>query len=187
MNYNFLANHEDKIRIFDFIFESTDLQVFDLSSEYSQEVWRYRNIAEIISRFDLENGGQFAVTLLLWSPSFGGKVVFRKINLNPASCEGHTFRYATSGLGLIQLYLGGCQKNSLHHSTIGHFNERGALGRADSDKELTEVKSWNWKVIVSTSGRLRRHIHKIAVRKFDGIDVLPGADILSKSGVELRY
>ncbi|GAA4025455.1 hypothetical protein GCM10022409_06770 [Hymenobacter glaciei] len=187
MNYNFLATGTDKTQIFEFIFENTDVQVFDLSSEYSQKVCRYKSTAEIAAKFDLENGGQFAVTLQLWSPRFGGEAAFRKINLRPKYCEGHTFRYATSGWGLIQLYLGGCQKNNLHHSHIGHFNEKGALGRVDDDKELAEVKRWNWKEIASTSGRLRRQIGKMAVGKFDGMDVLPGADALSKSGIELRY
>ncbi|GAB3635722.1 hypothetical protein GCM10027422_13120 [Hymenobacter arcticus] len=187
MNYNFLANAVDKMQVFEFIFENTDLQVFDLGSEPSQEIYRYKSTAEIASKFDLENGGQFAVTLQLWSPRFGGEVVFRKINLNPDYCNGHTFRYATVGWGLIHLYLGGHQKNCFHHSNIGHFNERGALVRADDDKELSEVKRWNWKEIVSISGRLRRQIHKVAVGNFNGMDVMPGADVLSKTGVELRY
>ncbi|MBO2011434.1 hypothetical protein [Hymenobacter negativus] len=187
MNYNFLATGIDKIQVFEFIFEHTDLQVFDLSSEFGQEACWYKKASEIAAKFDLENGGQFAITLQLWSPRFGGAVAFRRINLNPERCGGHTFRYATGGWGLIQLYLGGCQRNNLHHSNIGHFNERGALGRADDDKELAEVKRWNWKEIVSTPGRLRRQISKMAVRKFDGMDVLPGADALSKSGVALRY
>ena len=187
MNYNFLASYDDKICIFDFLFENTDLQIFDLSSEYSQKVCQYRSTAEIISKFDLENGGQFAVTLQLWSPRCGGEVVFRKINLNPNYCEGHTFRYATSGWGLIQLYLGGYQKNSLYHSHIGHFNERGALGRADNDEVLVDVRRWNWKEVASASGRLKRQIHKMSVGKFNSVDVLPGADILGKAGVKFRY
>lgn len=187
MNYNFLATEIDKIQVFNFIFEQTDLQVFDLSSEFSQKVCQYKSTSEVVAKFDLENGGQFAVTLQLWSPRFGGEVIFRKVNLNPERCEGHTFRYATGGWGLIQLYLGGCQRNSLYHSNIGHFNEKGALARVDDDTTLAEVKRWNWKEIVSMSGRLRRQITKMAVGKFDGIDVLPGADSLRKSGVELRY
>ncbi|GAA4357530.1 hypothetical protein GCM10023185_22320 [Hymenobacter saemangeumensis] len=187
MNYNFLATGVDKTQVFELIFEHTDLQVFDLSSAFGQEVRQYKSTDEIAAKFDLENGGQFAISLRLWSPRFGGEVFFRKINLNPKHCEGHTFRYATSGWGLIQLHLGGYQHGSLHHSNIGHFNERGAIGRADDDKELAEVKRWNWKEIVSTSGRLRRQISKMAVRKFEGIDMLPGAEALKKTGVELRY
>lgn len=187
MNYNFLATTADKIQALEFIFENTDLQVFDSYSKYSQKICQYKSPHEIESKFDLENGGQYATTLQLWSPRFGEKVSFRKINLNPEDCEGHTFRYATDGWGLIQLHLGGYGKDCLYHSNICHFNKRGALGRADNNKTLFEVKSWNCKEIVSTSGQLKRQIHKLTVGKFDGIDVLPGADALSKTGVELRY
>ena len=147
MNYNFLATKSDKMNVLNYLFENTDLQVFDSYSEYGQEICQYRSTTEIATKFDLENGGQFAVIFQLWSPRFGGEVMFRRIELKPRYCNGHTFRYATGGWGLIQLCLGGCQKNSLHHSNIGHFNERGALGRVDDDKELAEVKRWNWKEI----------------------------------------
>ncbi|MFD1468392.1 hypothetical protein ACFQ48_09160 [Hymenobacter caeli] len=187
MTYNFLAAKLDKMNVLNHIFENTDLQLFDSYSEYGQEICRYRSASEIATKFDLENGGQFAITLQMWSPRFGVEIAFSRIKLNPKYCDGHTFRYSTSGWGLIQLYLGGCQKNCLHHSHIGHFNERGAMGRVDNDSELAEVKRWNWKQIASTSGRLRRQISKMSVRKFDGLDALPGADALSKGGVELRY
>ena len=90
MNYNFFANRADKIRVLSFIFEDTDLQVFDNYSEYGQEICQYRSVDEIAAKFDLENGGQFAATFQMWSPCFGGEVVFRKINLKPRYCNGHT-------------------------------------------------------------------------------------------------
>jgi hypothetical protein len=187
MKYNFLANREDKIRIFDFIFTNTDLQIFDSYSNYSQKVCRYRNIDSIASKFDLENGGQFALTFQLWSPRFGKEIQFRKIELNPHYCNGHTYRYATNGLGLIQLYLGGCQGNCLFHSHIGHFNEKGALSRAEDEVEKEKVRWWNWKEITLTSGQLKRGIRKTSVDKRDGMDVLLGVKALAESGVSLQY
>lgn len=38
MNYDFFANSTDKIQLLEFIFAETDLQVFDLASEFSQEI-----------------------------------------------------------------------------------------------------------------------------------------------------
>ena len=186
MNYNFFATSADKIRVLNHIFENTDLQVFDSYSEHSQEICQYISTDEIAAKFDLENGGQFATAFQMWSPRFGGKAVFRKINLKPRYCNGHTYRYSTDGWGLIQLYLGGYQNNTLFYSHIGHFNERGAFGRADSDKELIEVKRWNWKEIAAISRSLKYQIHKMAVDKIGSSSVLPGADALSKSGVEFN-
>ena len=127
MTYDFFADKGDKLEILDFIFKNTDLQVYDLSSPYDQEICNYKTINEISTKFDLDNGDKFAVTLQLWTPRHKGKPIFRKIDLDPKRCNGHTFRYSTDGWGLIQLYFGGLKNNTLHQSHIGHFNEKGAL------------------------------------------------------------
>ena len=65
MNYNFFADKEDKLEILDFIFNDTDLQVFDLSSPYGQEICEYNTVDEISSKFNLDNGNKFANTFQL--------------------------------------------------------------------------------------------------------------------------
>jgi hypothetical protein len=126
MNYNFFADKEDKIKVLEFIFNETDLKIFDSYSAYEQKICEYKNVQEITSKFDLANGGEFAVTFLLWSPRHKGKVLFRKIELNP-KYSSYSFRYATNGWGLIQLYFGGLENNQLRQSHIGHFTEKRAL------------------------------------------------------------
>lgn len=184
MNYNFLADKADKIQVLNFIFENTDLQIFDSYSKHGQKICQYRNADEIAARFDLESGGQSAVTFQMWGPHFGGGVSFRKINLNPQYCNGHTFRYSTDGWGMIQLYLGGCQNNILSYSHIGHFSEKGALGWEDIGTEKGRVNGWNWKEITATSRRLKYQIHKMAVGKTGSVSILPGANELRENGVE---
>ncbi|SFQ74298.1 hypothetical protein [Hymenobacter arizonensis] len=183
MNYNFLANRADIIWVLNFIFENTDLQVFDCYSELGQEVCQYISADEIAAKFDLESGGQSAVTFQMWSPRFGGAVAFRKIKLNPESCNGHTHRYSTDAWGMIQLYLGGCQNNILSNSSIGHFSEKGALAWEDIRIEKGKVNCWNWEEIAAASRSLKYHIHKIAVGKIGSSSILPGANELSKTGI----
>lgn len=184
MNYNFFANGVDKIQLLDFIFSETDIQVFDLYSEFDKEVSQYGISTEVTEKFDLENGRQSSVTFQLWSPRFGGEVGFRRIELNPKSCNGHTCRYRTEGWGLIQLYLGGRNQNRLYHSNIGHFEEKGASKWKEVEKEKGAIDQWNWKEIKSTSGKLRRQVQKMAVEKIGGYGVMRGASELKKSGVE---
>ncbi len=99
MTYDFFADESDKIDFLNYIFNETDLQIYDLSSEFDEEICRYKNIEEIITKFDLKNGEKFSMTFQLWSPRFKGNVDFRKVELNPKYCKGHTFRYATEGWG----------------------------------------------------------------------------------------
>jgi len=187
MTYDFFADKADKLQILEYIFSETDLQVYDLGSQYGQEICNYKNVDDISSKFDLVNGDKFAVTFQLWTPRHKGQPIFRKIDLDPKRCNGHTFRYSTDGWGLIQLYFGGLKNNELNQSHIGHFNEAGALKNEGVNKFNGNVSSWDWTEIQTTSRKLKHQIHnKLAKRKIGSFGVLPGADRLEKEGVKFR-
>lgn len=185
MNYNFFADEIDKIQILEYIFSETDLEIYDCYSIYDQEVCKYNNPQEIIQKFDLVNGDKFALTFNLWSPRHEGKLIFRRIELD-AKRSKHSFRYALNGWGLIQLYFGGVKNNELSYSHIGHFSEKGAVGRNLSGSVNGNVNTWNWKEIETTSRCLKYQIHnKLAIRKIGSFGVLKGADRLEKEGIKL--
>lgn len=187
MTYDFFADKADKLQILEYIFSETDLQVYDLSSLYGQEICNYKRVNEISEKFDLTNGDKFAVTFQLWSPRHKGQPVFRKIDLDPKRCDGHTFRYSTDGCGLIQLYFGGIKGNELNRSHIGHLNKAGALKNEGINKFNGPANLWDWTEIQKTSRKLKYQIHnKLAIRKIDHFGVLAGADILEKQGIKFR-
>lgn len=187
MNYNFFADKADKLQILEYIFSETDLQVYDSYSSYGQEICNYKSVEDISTRFDLINGDKFAVAFQLWTPRHGEQPIFRKVDLDPNRCDGHTFRYSTDGWGLIQLYFGGLKNNELNQSHIGHFNEAGALKNEASNKFNGKVNLWDWREIQKTSRHLKYQIHnKLAIRKFGSFGVLPGADKLEREGVKFR-
>ncbi len=186
MTYDFFADKTDKIEILDFIFKDTDLQVYDLGSQYGKEICQYKTVDEITSKFDLHNGNKFAVTFQLWTPRHKGKPLFRKIDLDPKNCNGHTFRYSTDGWGLIHLYFGGLENNELNQSHIGHFNEKEALKWEGTNKVNGLVSLWDWAEIQSTSRKLKYQIHnRLATRKIGSFGVLSGADKFEKQGIKL--
>jgi hypothetical protein len=187
MTYDFFADRADKIEILDFILNETDLHVYDLGSPYGQEICQYKTVGEISSKFDLDNGGKFAVTFQLWTPRHKGKPLFRKIGLDPKHCNEHSFRYSTDGWGLIQLYFGGLKNNELNQSHIGHFNEREALKNESLTTFNGKVNDWDWAEIQATSRKLKYQIHnKLATRKNGSFGVLTGANNLVKQGIILR-
>ncbi len=79
MTYDFFATKSDKINLLDFLFKETDLRIFDLASLYGQEISEYRSTEEIVTKFDLDSGGQSSLTFQLWTQRFGGDILFRKI------------------------------------------------------------------------------------------------------------
>jgi hypothetical protein len=121
------------------------------------------------------------------SPAFRAvEARFQRIEINPNYSNGHTYRYATEGWGLIQLYFGGLEENILFHSHFGHFNEAGALKNEGVNKKNGKVNLWDWKAIEQTSRKLKYQIHsKMAIRKIGSYGVLPGAQNISKDGTKL--
>jgi hypothetical protein len=187
MTYGFFADKEDKLEVLDFIFTETDLRVYDKDSPYGLQICEYKAVDEISSKFDLVSGDKFALAFQLWSPRHEGEPRFRKVDLDPKRCNGHTFRYSTDGWGMIQLYFGGLKGNQLNLSHLGHFNEKGALKWEATNKINGPVSLWNWTEIQVTSRRIRHYIHgNMAVRKIGSLGVLHGADELEKQGVTLR-
>jgi hypothetical protein len=195
MTYDFFADVADKIEILNFILNETDLQIFDKDSVFGQEINMYRNVDEITSKFDLKNGGGFAITFQLWSPRFKAAPAFNKVELNPKYCKGHTFRYATEGWGLIQLYFGGLSQagysgltqTTLHKSHIGHFSKKGARGWEDINVTNGKASQWDWKEIEKSSRQLKYYIDKkLAVKRIGTFGILRGAELLEKEGIALN-
>ena len=186
MNYNFYADKIDKIEILEFLFKETDLRIYDLGSSYDHEICEYKSVNELTQKFDFLYGGEFSLKFQLWTPRHKGKVLFRKIDLDPKQCNGHKYRFSAEGWGLIQLYFGGQIKKELNQSHIGHFSEKGAFKWEDSNLYYGKVDKWDWKEIQRTSGMLKYKIHnKMSIRKIGTHGVLNGANILSKQGFKL--
>jgi hypothetical protein len=187
MNYDFYADKIDKLEILEYIFDETDLRVFDLGSIPGERICEYTSANEINEKFDLENGGSNSLTFQLWTSRFKAQPVFRKIELNPKNSKEPTFRYSTDGWGLIQLYFGGIKNQELNRSHIGHFNEKGALKLEGINLVNGKVSNWDWKEIEVTSRKLKYQIHnRLTVKKLGSFGILNGADKLEKQGIKLR-
>lgn len=185
MTYNFFADEEDKIAILEYILSQTDLRIYDLYSAYGEELRSYPDLESLVSTTDLKEGGQFSSCFHLWDPAFEGKVRIERITLNPRYCEGHSFRFASMGWGLIKLYFGGIENGQLNYSHIGHFNEKGALRREAEGPKMAhqKVRDWNWAAIRKCSRNLKYYIHeKLAVRKMGSKGLLPAAANLLDAG-----
>ena len=187
MRYDFYADKTDKLDVLDFVFNETDLEVFDLSSPYGENICQYKSSEELVAKFSLASEDKVAVYFQLWSPRHRGKPVFSKVSLDPRRCNGHTFRYATGGWGMIQLYFGSVKHGILSLSHIGHFSQKDAAKREGVNKAFGSINDWKWDEVQTTSKRLKQHIrNKLAVAKLGTLDILPKAAKLQEQGIELR-
>ena len=180
MQTDFYGTKEDKKLILDFIFSETNYQVFDHYSDCGKELNQYFSTDEILKKFDLENGRQYAVTLGLWNSLDGTKNIVRRIELNPQKCDGHTFRYSSVGWGIQRLYFGGIQNGYLNQSEFMGFNEKGAIEKDLINPENErEAHKLDWKLICSNQRKLKNYIEKkIGVEKHNRGMILQNANLL---------
>lgn len=173
-NVDFYALKEDLRGLMHFIYEETDLRVFESYSEPDAVLREFRTFRELSEAFEIgmdEHGHGYGVLLQLWSASVTKDVNIVRFELKQTKKRPHKFRHRISGIGLIQLYLGGQHKNLITHSHYGHWSEAGARQRAGGNADAVD-----WKTFSQLSGRIQRHIrNKIAVAKVMGRPILPAA------------
>ncbi len=182
-NVDFFAARSDQCALFDFLFAETDVRVFESYSRYSEEVREFRSAADLLNAFPLgtdEHGNGSAALLMLWSPSVMKRLEFRRINLRPEVCQGHTYRYCIDGGALMQLYLGGVHKHVLTWSHFGHQSHSRAQAWGVDD-------GVNWDALKPISNRIQYALRKKFARaKAASCPVFAEALELAHSGFELK-
>jgi hypothetical protein len=108
------------------------------------------------------------------------KLSIGRFNLNPAACDGHTFRHRIEGGGLLQLYLGGVCGQVVTSSHYGHSSQVRA-------QNWSSNRGINWEALKKLSNRIQYHIRKrLAVGKVPGRPVLAQALQLAQAGYALK-
>ena len=179
-NCDFYALAEDCRAVLDFIFEQDGWVLHELSSRPDHEVRVFRATADVCSAFSI---GKTATHFQLHAPEMGGRAQHRRIVFEPGAVKGATFRYATDGWGLIQLYFGALRKDgTLTNSHTNHNSEVRAQAWAPTYRNDPSPEEWDWAGVKRVSGRLVRFIRKLGVGKLGSRPILPAAHAAQKNG-----
>ena len=84
-----------------------------------------------------------------------------RIELDPKSCEGHTFRYQISGWGLIQFHLD-LRDAKLIACRVGVNSEKRANMWSNTYPAAKSPDLWDWKIVEKHARRITRSIRKHA-------------------------
>jgi hypothetical protein len=175
---NFFGTRSDHEAVVRFLFDSTDIRIFESYSEFGQKLREFRSFEELGAAFDVgmdPHGHGSAITLHLCSPAIEPKPRIKRISLDPSRCDGHTFRYRIEG-NLIQFYLGGISGQTITISQYGHMGEAAA-------------RYWgvDWAVLKRLSNKIQYHIrNRLAVARVSSRPVLPEAAAYARSGYALK-
>ena len=182
-NLDFFAAETDQRAVLDFLFSSTDVRVFESYSKFDADLREFHSTDELAAVFPLgtdQHGNGHAILLQLWSPSVMSELTIERFALNPAACDGHTFRHRIEGGGLMQMYLGGICGQVVTMSHYGH-QSRVRAKKWDMDQGV------DWESLKTLSNRIQYHIRKrLAAGKVPGRPVLPQALVLARSGYSLK-
>jgi hypothetical protein len=183
LNLDFFAVREDLALVLDYVYSETDLRVFESYSELGRELREFRSVDELVAAYPLgedPGGNGSAILLMLWSPSVMRELRISRIELDPAHCNGHTFRHRIDGGGLIAFYPGGLSGRVITRTHLGHQSQaRAAKWQAD--------EGIDWAALKSLGGRIAHHVRKrLATGKAHGACVLPAAMRLAAAGHELK-
>jgi hypothetical protein len=178
-NLDFYGLKSDLHKLLAFIYDETDIIIFELSSEFDSEIRRFSSLRALESVYDVGQVSKGQICFQLWSASVTKEPAPRKINLK---MKEHSFRYSIEGAGLIQLYLGGLKENIISETHYGHWNQAGAEERC-----VLPTKDCDWEALKKLSGRLQRFIRGLAVAKINSRVILPEAFSEIGNGKQLRF
>jgi hypothetical protein len=183
-NCDFYALHDDQIALLQFIFDETDCKIYELTSESNQDLRCFTKLDELAAAFDLGKGHK---NFQLYSPTMKGSLKIVRTDWPATRREPASWRFETTGWGLIQLYLHGLRDGRISCSHTNHNTEKRAQNWEDAYFDrLGPASAWDFKAVTSISSKINRFIRKVAPAKFGPRPIMPAANQMVKKGnVEL--
>jgi hypothetical protein len=185
-NIDFYAAGADFFPVLTYIFKQSTCRVFESYSPPGEEIAEFKSIDDLSARYPIGvcRGSGPSVLLQLVPQSASDQFSIRRISMQPEHCDGHTFRYAVEGWGLIHLHLGGISSQGLVNSHSNHNTEARARKWSKSYQEIGPMEIWNWRETTVVSSALSRFIRsKLATYKLGSRPVLPEAAAAFAAGI----
>jgi hypothetical protein len=138
------------------IFAKREVFVAEAYSAFGMEPIQFE-APEALLRYGANNGQVSCelVHLVVCYPDMLGRVVRKRIDLNPEECAGHRFRYTYEGWGLIWVHL-----EMSAESPVGSFVAANSQKRAEkwapTNSVIDAPGTWCWPAVGRHSRRLER-------------------------------
>ena len=158
-----LIPFESVPRMLEQVFEPSIVDVYTSDSKFGQLTKKFISAFECIEHFkaQISDGSNF-VGFAIHYPDTNGYVEDRRMNLDSAKCDGHSFRYSIGGWGVINL--------QFHIASSGEVgcnvdvnSEKRAKSWIATYPEFKAPELWNWKAVEKHARRLKRCLQKLAV------------------------
>lgn len=182
---SFFASTDDLRELIRFVFDETDLRVFEAYSRVNHELREFRNLEEL-DRERPTDSSHGRLHLRMFSPSVTQGPEIVEFELTESAGGG--VRRKVEDPSQIQIVQQGVREvaagEALFPSDIANWNEKGAYQRsAYPDEQLEQI---DWRELERLSRRLIYRIRKkMAVAKFNGQPILPDVYRQMENGLKL--
>ncbi len=170
----FYATKDDLKLVFESMRSDLGFIAYEMVSEPGEPLRRFQTLAELSGHFRFCSK---PCDIVWWDAESMPPNRPRKIEIDPAKCDGHTFRFSAE-FAMIQSETGLKRGNLLTPSEFGLVTQayyRSVGGRAKID----------WRTLNGKFNLLRKLIERTSVGKVDGCLVMPSAFELACSGGQL--
>jgi len=185
-NCDFYAAGTDHKTILEFLLSPIECDIYELYSRVGQSLRQFQSLTDFEEHFAISNwaeGANETIRLNVYPHGAKGKLLKRRIQLDPKRCHGATFRYRADGWGLVQLYLEHPHNGRLRDSHTNHNSPKRAAAWARTFHEMGDPGKWDWERVTAFSRRLNRFIRSLAVSNKGSRVILPFAAECAKSGI----
>lgn len=150
------------------IFAKPGVAVAEVYSVPEQASLYFHTAAELCAHAArLDGEGESCVLLAVHYPDMAGHFAPRKIALNPATCDGLTYRYVCEGWGVIRVYLRLPNGKGLP-SHVGANSQKRAQKWERHYPEFGSPDAWNWDAVARHERRLIRVLKKAVAQDAAG-------------------
>ena len=187
-NCDFYAAGLDHKSVLEFVVSRSECNIYECYSRFGEQLHQFESLVEIEAHFSINDwgiGAKESILLQLYPRGASGRMVRRRINLDPTKCGGAKFRYSAEGWGLVQLYLEPPRDGQLRPSHTNHNSEARATAWSDTIHDLGAPSDWSWDKVNSFSRRLNRFIRSLGVAKTGSRSILRQAAELQQKGIQL--
>ena len=150
-------------RMLEQVFDPMNVDVYTSDSKFGKQTRTFRSARECAEYFKEQiSAGSNFVGFAVHYLDTNGHIEDRRISLDPAKCDGHSFRYSIGGWGVINLQFH-IDSNGDVRCNVDVNSEKRAKTWFTTYPEFKSPDLWNWRIVEKHARRLKRCLQKLAV------------------------
>ena len=155
-------NAKSLFELVEISFSNGVIRFYEAYSAPDKEILEIKSLTEFKKYYNQKSEVYKSFQFGLYYPESKGKFTIDRFDLDPKYCNGSTFKYKTSGWGVIYIQLSIEHPESMIECRIAVNSEKRAKGWKDIYPQMGLPELWDWKIVNSKARKLIYNMKKLA-------------------------